>query len=42
MDLIRIGAFELYPSERMLCAAGEPVDRLHPLVFEGARVQADP
>lgn len=26
MDLIRIGAFELYPSERMLCAAGKPVD----------------
>jgi predicted ATPase/DNA-binding winged helix-turn-helix (wHTH) protein len=26
MNLIRIGAFELYPSERMLCAAGKPVD----------------
>src|SRR6266851_2903498 len=26
MDLIRIGAFELYPSERMLCTAGKPVD----------------
>src|SRR6267142_911981 len=26
MDLIRIGAFELYPSERMLRAAGKPVD----------------
>src|SRR6267378_8233530 len=26
MDLIRIGAFELYPSERMLCLAGKPVD----------------
>ena len=26
MDLIRIGAFELYPSERMLCVAGKPVD----------------
>src|ERR1700674_3214518 len=26
MDLIRIGAFELYPSERMLCAEGKPVD----------------
>jgi predicted ATPase/DNA-binding winged helix-turn-helix (wHTH) protein len=26
MDLIRIGTFELYPSERMLCAAGKPVD----------------
>jgi len=26
MDLIRVGAFELYPSERVLCAAGKPVD----------------
>src|ERR1700730_202552 len=26
MDLIRIGAFEPYPSERMLCLAGKPVD----------------
>jgi predicted ATPase/DNA-binding winged helix-turn-helix (wHTH) protein len=26
MDLIRIGSFELYPSERMLCLAGKPVD----------------
>jgi len=26
MDLIRIGTFELYPSERMLRAAGKPVD----------------
>src|SRR5882672_8662652 len=26
MDLIRVGAFELYPSERKLCAAGRPVD----------------
>ena len=26
MDVIRIGSFELYPSERMLCAAGKPVD----------------
>jgi predicted ATPase/DNA-binding winged helix-turn-helix (wHTH) protein len=26
MDCIRIGAFELYPSERMLCAAGKPVE----------------
>src|ERR1700722_19419017 len=26
MDLIRVGAFELYPSERTLCAAGKPVE----------------
>src|SRR5450432_529539 len=26
MDLILIGSFELYPSERRLCAAGKPVD----------------
>ena len=26
MDLIRLGAFELFPSERMLCAAGKPVE----------------
>jgi DNA-binding winged helix-turn-helix (wHTH) protein len=26
MDLIRVGAFELYPSERMLCAAGKPLE----------------
>jgi predicted ATPase/DNA-binding winged helix-turn-helix (wHTH) protein len=26
MDLIRVGAFEVYPSERMLCAAGKPVE----------------
>src|SRR5580698_496827 len=26
MDHIRIGAFEIYPSERMLCAAGKPVE----------------
>src|SRR5258708_19787234 len=26
MDLIRLGAFELYPSERVLCTAGKPVD----------------
>src|ERR1700722_11279584 len=26
MDLIRVGALELYPSERMLCAAGKPVE----------------
>lgn len=26
MDLIRVGAFELYPSERMLCTAGKPVE----------------
>src|ERR1700690_3359585 len=26
MDLIRFGAFELYPSERMLCAADKPVE----------------
>ncbi len=26
MDCIRVGAFELYPSERRLCAAGKPVE----------------
>jgi predicted ATPase/DNA-binding winged helix-turn-helix (wHTH) protein len=26
MDLIRVGAFELYPSERRLCSAGRPVE----------------
>src|SRR3984893_16225673 len=26
MDLLRIGTFELCPSERMLCAEGKPVD----------------
>src|SRR5580692_4577019 len=26
MDLVRVGALELYPSERMLCAAGKPVE----------------
>jgi len=26
MDRIRVGAFEIYPSERMLCAAGKPVE----------------
>src|SRR3984893_7754826 len=26
MDLIRVGAFELYPSERILSAAGKPVE----------------
>jgi predicted ATPase/DNA-binding winged helix-turn-helix (wHTH) protein len=26
MDRIRIGAFEIYPSERMLCAEGKPVE----------------
>jgi predicted ATPase/DNA-binding winged helix-turn-helix (wHTH) protein len=26
MDVILIGSFELFPSERMLCAAGKPVD----------------
>ncbi|MGC1456900.1 MAG: winged helix-turn-helix domain-containing protein [Steroidobacteraceae bacterium] len=26
MDNIRIGAFEIFPSERMLCAAGKPVE----------------
>jgi predicted ATPase/DNA-binding winged helix-turn-helix (wHTH) protein len=26
MDVIRVGAFELYPSERMLCAGGKPVE----------------
>jgi predicted ATPase/DNA-binding winged helix-turn-helix (wHTH) protein len=26
MDLLRIGAFELYPSERRLCASGRPVE----------------
>jgi predicted ATPase/DNA-binding winged helix-turn-helix (wHTH) protein len=26
MDLIRVGRFELYPSERMLCAAGKPIE----------------
>jgi predicted ATPase/DNA-binding winged helix-turn-helix (wHTH) protein len=26
MDLIRVGSFELYPSERVLCAAGKPVE----------------
>jgi DNA-binding winged helix-turn-helix (wHTH) protein len=26
MDLIRVGSFELYPSERKLCAAGKPVE----------------
>ncbi len=26
MDFVRVGAFDLYPSERMLCAAGKPVE----------------
>jgi predicted ATPase/DNA-binding winged helix-turn-helix (wHTH) protein len=26
MELIRVGAFELYPSERMLCLGGKPVE----------------
>jgi len=26
MDLIRLGTFDLFPSERLLCAAGKPVD----------------
>lgn len=26
MELIRVGAFELYPTERMLCAGGQPVE----------------
>src|SRR3974390_410921 len=26
MDLIRIGSFELYPSERRLCSDGRPVE----------------
>src|ERR1700751_6018128 len=26
MNVILVGSFELYPSERMLCAAGKPVD----------------
>ena len=26
MERIRVGAFELYPSERMLCAGGQPVE----------------
>src|SRR5271167_1665526 len=26
MDMIRVGTFELYPSERLLCAAGKPVE----------------
>ena len=26
MDLIRLGSFDLYPSERVLCAAGKPVE----------------
>ncbi len=26
MDLIRVGAFDLYPSERQLCAAGKPLE----------------
>ncbi|MGH8129937.1 MAG: ATP-binding protein, partial [Steroidobacteraceae bacterium] len=26
MERIRVGAFELYPSERLLCAGGEPVE----------------
>jgi predicted ATPase/DNA-binding winged helix-turn-helix (wHTH) protein len=26
MERVRIGTFELYPSERMLCAAGKPVE----------------
>ncbi|HXN09645.1 MAG TPA: winged helix-turn-helix domain-containing protein, partial [Steroidobacteraceae bacterium] len=26
MDLLRVGTFDLYPSERMLCAAGKPVE----------------
>ena len=26
MELIRVGTFELYPSERLLCAAGKPVE----------------
>ena len=26
MDLLRVGTFDLYPSERLLCAAGKPVE----------------
>ena len=26
MDLIRVGAFDLFPSERQLCAGGKPVE----------------
>jgi len=26
MELIRVGSFDLYPSERMLCAGGKPVE----------------
>jgi len=26
MDLIRVGTFELFPSERLLCAAGKPLE----------------
>ena len=26
MDLIRVGTFDLFPSERLLCAAGKPVE----------------
>jgi predicted ATPase/DNA-binding winged helix-turn-helix (wHTH) protein len=26
MELVRVGAFELYPAERMLCASGKPVE----------------
>src|SRR5271170_7887966 len=26
MDLIRVGTFDLYPSERLLCVAGKPVE----------------
>src|SRR5215831_14675497 len=26
MDLVRVGAFELFPSERKLCAAGQQLD----------------
>src|ERR1700722_5487357 len=26
MDLIRLGTFDLFPSERLLCAGGKPVE----------------
>jgi DNA-binding winged helix-turn-helix (wHTH) protein len=26
MNRLRVGAFELYPSERTLCASGKPVE----------------
>ncbi|HUG04146.1 MAG TPA: winged helix-turn-helix domain-containing protein [Steroidobacteraceae bacterium] len=33
MDRIRVGSFELYPTERRLCAAGRPVD-IGPRAFD--------